>query len=143
MLADEFTDNGVPVTPANNDPRAGLIRVRELLKLDPEHPFPSWHERAGQPGAPRIFFNRRTCFPIVEELRGAVLQPIDRPDAGEKIDPKWESQYGHACAMTRYAVMTRPAPSTVPDPEPDDPRVALLKRHRERKATDSRRYERV
>jgi hypothetical protein len=35
MLADEFTDNGVPLEPANNDPRAGMIRLRELLKRSP------------------------------------------------------------------------------------------------------------
>jgi hypothetical protein len=132
MLADEFTDNGVSVIPANNDPRAGLIRVRELLELDPEHPFPNWHPRAGQPGSPRVFFHRVSCGQLVEELRSAPLQPIDKPDGGEKIDPTWESRYGHACAMTRYAVMTRPQPSKEPEPVPDDEREAMARRMLER-----------
>lgn len=114
MLADEFTDNGVMVRPANNDPRAGLIRVRELLRPDPEHPFPNWHARAGELGAPRMFFVRSRLAAVVEELRSAPLQPIDKRSGGEIIDPEWESRYGHAVAMTRYAVMTRPEPSREP-----------------------------
>jgi hypothetical protein len=109
MLADEFTDNGVPLHPANNDPRAGLIRFRELLEPDPTHPFPNWHPRAGEPGAPRLFFVAPNCPELVDQLRSAPLQPIDKRDGGEIIDPKWESRYGHAVAMCRYAVMTRPA----------------------------------
>lgn len=132
MLADEFTDNGVQVIPANNDPRAGLIRLRELLVPDESHLFPNWHPRAGEPGAPRVFFHRTRCEPLVEELRGAPLQPIDKPDAGEKVDPVWESQYGHACAMARYAVMAKPAPSVEPPPEIEDPRIAAMVAHEER-----------
>lgn len=126
MLADEFFDQGVPVIAANNDPRAGLIRLRELLELDPRHRFPNWHPKAGQVGAPRVFFDRVKCGRLVEELRAAPLQPIDKPDAGEKIDPAWEGQYGHAVAMARYAVMTRPSPSVEPPQQIDDPRVELM-----------------
>lgn len=132
MLADEFSDNGVVIVRANPDPRAGLIRLRELLAPDKDHLFPNWHPRAGEPGAPRVFFHRTRCEPLVEELRGAPLQPIDKPDAGEKVDPTWESQYGHACAMARYAVMAKPAPSVEPPPEIEDPRIAAMVRHEER-----------
>lgn len=121
MLADEFSEHGVPLVPANNDPRAGLIRVREMLTLDPQHSFPSWHAKAGQLGAPRIFFVRDRCARLVEELQSAPVQPKDRKDGGEKVDPEWESLYGHAAAMARYAIMTRPAPSTEPPPEHDVP----------------------
>jgi hypothetical protein len=116
MLSDEFQDNQVPIFQATPDPRAGLIRMREMLKLDPAHPFPNWHPKAGQMNAPRIFFDRLRCARLVEELKSAPLQPIDKRDGGEIVDPTWESQHGHACAMARYAVMTRPSPSTEPDP---------------------------
>lgn len=136
VLADEFTDSGVLVQPANNDPRAGLIRIRELLQPDPERVFPNWHPRSGEGGCPRVFFHRERCSRLVEELRSAPLQPIEKVDAGEKIDPQWESRYGHAVAMARYAVLTRPAPSTEPEQVPDDPRARLMylneKRFRER-----------
>jgi hypothetical protein len=112
MLSDEFSDNGVNLTQANNDPRAGLTRIRELLKIDEQHPFPSWHPRAGESGAPRVFFVQASTEPLVEELRAAPLQPFDQRDGGEIVDPKWESRHGHAVAMCRYAVMAKPEAST-------------------------------
>jgi hypothetical protein len=134
VLADEFTDGGVPLVPANPDPRAGLIRIRELLALDPARTFPSWHPRAGEPGSPGMFIHRSACAQLVEELRSAQLQPVDKAEAGEKIDPVWESQYGHAAAMCRYAVMSKPDPSTRPEPVVDDPRLELLLKVEKRRA---------
>lgn len=125
MLADEFTENGVAVSPANNDPRAGLTRLRELLKLDPGHRFPPWHLRAGEAGAPRIFFVRPRVGLLIQELEDAPLRPLDKRDGGEIVDPEWESRHGHAAAMARYAVMSRPAPSQPPPPETVDPRARL------------------
>jgi hypothetical protein len=121
MLADEFTDNGIPVIPANNDPRAGLIRLRELLAPDPARRFPSWHPQAGEYGSPRVFFVRGSCDRIVDELENAPLQPIDKQGGGEIVNPGWESGHGHAVAMTRYAVMTRPAASEEPEKPLTDP----------------------
>lgn len=133
MLADEFADNGVPLLRANNDPRAGMIRLRELLRCDPEHPFPTWHPRRGEHGAPRVFFVRAATVELVKELQNAPLLPTDRLDGGEKVDPEWESKQGHSAAMARYAVMTRPAPSKAPPgPGPSDPRVAALQEMFER-----------
>lgn len=132
MLADEFSDHGVPLLPANNDPRAGLIRLRELLVCDPTHPFPNWHHRAGELGAPRVFLVCEAMAQLVEELRTAPLQPIDKRNGGELVDPQWESRHGHAVAMARYAVMTRPDASTAPPVYPDDPRVAALRQMIER-----------
>lgn len=142
MLADEFSDNGVPLIAANNDPRAGLIRIRELLEPDPKHRFPNWHERAGQPGAPRVFFVRSRTERLVEELQAAPLLAIDKREGGEKVDPDWESRHGHAVAMARYAVMTRPSPSVEPEQPPATPeelRKARLEQIRSRRARESER----
>jgi hypothetical protein len=140
MLADLFEQNGVPIEKANNDPRAGLIELRERLKLDPARRFPSWHERAGEYGAPRMFFTGR-CGLLVEELRAAVLQPIEKRLAGEIIDPEWESQYGHSVAMARYAALTQPAPSQEPVAEPETPdemRAAALAAYERKLETKTR-----
>lgn len=136
MLADEFTDNGVSVQPANNDPRAGLIRVRELLKFDPDHVFPNWHPRAGELGAPRLFIVRGACDRLVDELRAAPLQPGDKRDAGEIVNPDWESAHGHAVAMCRYAAMTRPDASMEPEQPPEDEREAMARRMLDRMSRD-------
>jgi len=106
-----------------------LILVSDLLKLDPEHPFPDWHPKRGEKGAPRVFFVRPRMGELLEELEAAPLQPIDKRDAGEIVDPEWESQYGHAVAMTRYALMTRPAPSPRPYVPLDDDRAEWLRKY--------------
>lgn len=117
MLADEFSDAGVPLVPANNDPRAGLVRLRTLIDRDPEHRFPAWHPLAGEPGSPRLFIVKGACAALVEQLRNAPLQPVDKRDGGEIIDPVWESRHGHWTAASRYAVMAKPQPSKQPEAE--------------------------
>lgn len=125
MLTDEFSDNGIILTAANNDPRAGLARIRELLKLDPTHSFPDWHPHAGEKGSPRIFFTR-ACADLVDELRAAPLQPLDQRDGGEIVDPKWEGKHGHAVAMARYATMSKPDASEEPTPFIEDTRESWI-----------------
>lgn len=115
MLADEFSEAGVPIIKGNNDPRAGLIRLRKLMEPSPRRRFPSWHPRAGAHGAPGLFIVSPGCWQLVEQLAAAPLQPIDKPDGGEKIDPEWESKYGHGCAAARYTVMAKPGPSDEPE----------------------------
>lgn len=125
MLTDEFSDNGIVLTAANNDPRAGLARLRELLKFDTTHPFPAWHPLAGEMGSPRVFFTR-ACGDLVDELRAAPLQPLDQRDGGEIVDPKWEGKHGHAVAMARYAVMSKPDASEEPPPFIEDTRESWI-----------------
>lgn len=131
MLDQEFFDSGVPIARANNDPRAGLVRLRTLIEPDPERRFPAWHPLAGEYGSPRLFVVAGRCLELVDQLQMAPLQPIDKADAGEKIDADWEGPHGHFCAMARYAVMSRPGASPLPsEQEPDDQRAALLWRVR-------------
>lgn len=131
-LATEFADHGISLSPANNDPRAGMARIRELLYCDPEHLFPPWHPRAGEPGSPRMFFTP-AVEAMVSELRSAPLQPLDKRDGGEIVDPEWESRSGHSAAQARYAVMSRPSASETPPRKPlDDPRAEALAQSFER-----------
>lgn len=129
-IATEFQENGVELTPGNNDPRAGYTRLRELIEPSPDHAYPLWHPKAGQMGAPQLYIVRRFNNELVEQLQSAPLQPIDKADGGEKIDPHWEGDYGHGVAAARYGVMSwggREA-STPPVDEPDDPRVIALQK---------------
>jgi Terminase large subunit, T4likevirus-type, N-terminal len=114
VLADEFGESGVPLTRANPDPRAGYARIRTLIEPDEKRRFPLWHPRAGEYGSPRMFVVARRCPELVEQLRAAPLQPVDKRDGGEMVDPVFESRHGHFVAMCRYAVMAKPAPSTPP-----------------------------
>ncbi len=115
----EYLEHGVDwLVMANNDRAAGYARLLELLHVDPARPFPSWHPRHGQRGAPRLFVFS-TCEQLIAQLQSAPIAK-DGSDAGEAVDPKWENAHGHGHAMLRYGVLSRPAPSMLPEPEPDD-----------------------
>lgn len=129
-IASEFQEHGVELNPANNDPRAGLIRLRELIEPRADRKFPAWHPKAGEGGSPQLFIVQRFCTELVDQLQSAPLQPIDKADGGEKIDPLWEGDYGHSVAAARYGALSwggREA-STPPAKEPDDPRMIALQK---------------
>lgn len=145
-----FQEEGIGgLVQANNERRAGRIRVAELLKPDPARPFPAWHRLAGQTGAPRFFINSHRCPDVVEQLQVAPLLPVEsgKQGAGEIVDPDWESHDGHGVAMVRYGLMSRPSPSLEPPPlnphlippeAPDELRRAWLKRVEESRNNEDR-----
>ena len=128
-IEQEFADHGLPIARANNEPRRGYTRLRELLRADPERRFTDWHPRRGEPGSPRWFIVERQCPELVEQLKSAPLQPVDRRWAGEMIDPRWEGAHGHAVAAARYGAMSRPGPSPQPEKpiESEAERIAWLR----------------
>lgn len=132
VVADEFRDAGLPVLKANNDRRAGYIRIATLLRADDQHRFPAWHARAGEVGSPRLFiFDVPGTLELREVLRWAPLEesetgPYHGPYPGEAVAVKWEGRKGHAHASLRYGVMSRPSPSSEPVSVSPDPRRAFL-----------------
>src|SRR6185437_788205 len=88
----EFTDAGVPISRGNNDPRAGLIRLRDLIEPNEDRKFPEWHPRAGELGSPQLFVVSHNTE-LIKAITAAPLQPIDKSDAGEKINPEWEGRH--------------------------------------------------
>lgn len=119
---------------ANPSRSAGRTRLAELLTPDAERPFPRWHPRFGEYGSPGMFVVGRNCPHLVEQLSSAPLLDLDsgKKDAGEIVDPGWESRSGHACAAARYGALSRPGASEEPVVEPEDPRVRMLARIAER-----------
>jgi terminase large subunit-like protein len=141
----EFADHGIMFATAQNDRRAGYIRVAEMLKLDEGRKFPDWHPLRGQTGAPRFYIvDTEEMQPLIEAIKDAPLEDPESPLSKlplEAVDQAWESAYGHAHAMLRYGLMSRPSPSLEPEEIPDDPRARLLyevekKRDAPRSATD-------
>jgi hypothetical protein len=130
-VAQEFADQGVPLTPANNDRQARFVRISELLRPDDTRRFPAWHPRYGDTGCPRIFF--ANCPRLVEQLETAPLETTGKPLGGEAVDRDWEGQHGHGHAALGYGVMSRPNASVETEALPDDPReyawVASERRH--------------
>lgn len=125
-ISTEFLDNGLSILPANNNPLSGYVRLRELIEPDPERRFPDWHHRRGERGSPRLFIVQRRCPQLAEQFTTAPLQPIEKRDGGERIDPDWERRHGHAIAACRYGAMSRPGASESPASVPDDPRTLAL-----------------
>ena len=149
-LQDLYQQHGVLITPANNRRRVGHVAIAQLLKRDPQRRFPLWHPKAGEYGAPRLYFMEQRCKELVEQLQTAPLANGENdPERGEAVDQKWERHHGHAHAALRYGVTTFQAPSDAPDgPEPQTPeeiRAAYFNRlqghMRDRSAQKQQQYE--
>ena len=130
-IATEYEDqsnNRIHLIPGNNDRKAGRARVGELLRCVPDRLFPEWHPMRGSRGAPKLYIVGHSCPNLVEQVKGAPLLPIDsgKQDAGEIVDPDWESAHGHAHAALRYGTMSRPDPSEPEEYPPDDLRSLAL-----------------
>jgi PBSX family phage terminase large subunit len=127
-VATEYADHEIGLTPANNDRKAGYLRLCELLHLDPNRLPPSWATIPAQVrGAPRLYiFN--TCSHLIDQLQSAPIA-AEGIDAGEAVDPKWATAHGHAIDAARYGAMSRPSPSEDPEPEQtlEDPRAEALR----------------
>ena len=118
-IATEYSERGVALTRANNDRAAGYMRVLELLHVDPARVTPSWASvRDGVEGAPWLYVFR-SCRQLIAQLKSAPVA-VDGVNVGECVDPRWESEHGHAHASLRYGAMSRPTPSPKPVDEPDD-----------------------
>lgn len=133
-LLTEYNDAGMAISLANNDPRAGFAHLRELMKPQATRLFPGYHDRRGEPGAPQMFIVKDRCPHLWEQFKSAPLQPIDKPDAGEKVDPAWEGKHGHSLAACRYGAMSRPGPSKEPEQPLEDPRAEHMRQLRKRRA---------
>jgi hypothetical protein len=126
----EFADHGITFATAQTDRRAGYLRVAEALKCDPARPFPDWHPKARELGAPRFYvLDTEEMQPLIEAIRDAPLEDPESPLSklpGEAVEQDWESRLGHAHAMLRYALTSRPAASAEPQPTIEDPRAARV-----------------
>jgi hypothetical protein len=128
---------------ANNRPRAGRTRVAELLTPNVDRYFPRWHPRYGEQGAPQLYVVASRCPELVEQLKTAPLLPIDagHKDAGEIVDPGWESRAGHSIASLRYGCMARAGATEEPSQGDEDERVAALRQSYVREREEAEEFE--
>jgi hypothetical protein len=126
-VATEYADHGIGLSAANNDRRAGYLRLVELLHVEPRRIPPLWSRVPKDVGgAPRLYVVS-TCKRLIEQFTSAPVA-ADGADAGEVIDGKWESAHGHAIASARYGSLSRPSPSEEPPPPLEDERAEALRR---------------
>lgn len=121
---DLFREHGVAISQANNRRLAGYSKVRDLLQVDVARPFPAWHPRYGEHGAPRLFVVRDRCPGLWKNLMDAPIATAENdPERFLAVDRKWEGAYGHWHASARYGLLSPDRTSRVPeDPGPEDPR---------------------
>jgi hypothetical protein len=120
-VRDEYNRLGLYLSPANEDSAAGMTRIQELSRRDPEHAFPEGHPQAGAKGSPRLFL--RGVPMLLEQLSSA-----PRAGDGEKpgVQQEWEQRAGGLVAALRYAVMSLPSPSEAPKKETLDMRQRAI-----------------
>ncbi len=104
-ILEEYEDNGIWATPANNELLGGINRVREFMRVDPlrKNPITSMN------GSPKLFITSN-CVNLISEiskyqwkkLRGMVTK--NAPEQPRGVDD-------HAVDALRYMIMSRfPAP---------------------------------
>lgn len=139
-LLTEYAEHGVDgFVQANKDPKAGRARLMEMLRVDNARPFPAWHHRAGELGAPRWFIVQTRCKELVEQLRVAPTNPEpvgQKHGVGEIVDPKTEGRDLHAVASARYGAMAWQPASPEPPKPPPTLRHAAVRRMVEAQAED-------
>ena len=115
VALDEMKRNGIPFTNAVKQNKIKSVhRLSSYLHPNPLRPYPSWHPKAGQLGAPLIYFSP-DCKTVIRELpqqkwklehQGASMQDeLDRSVRHDGVD----------CVL--YLVRLLPAPNTIPIPK--------------------------
>lgn len=124
-VADEYMDKKIiqenttiSWTPADNNEALSRTRLKQYLKIDPEHYHPITKEK----GAPHIYFVQANeeewphgCNHVISEIRNAKRKQVGENDGkpiyGEDRD---ESIPDHALDPVRYVVNSHPIAATVP-----------------------------
>ena len=104
QIIDYYRKAGLVCQTGNNDVRASISRIRQLLQKDENHKFPAQHPRAGELGSPRIFFTR-DCHELIWEMGQWQWKQV-RPGGVDRETPL--AKHDHAIAALRYLVMRNP-----------------------------------
>ncbi len=98
-IMEEYRRLGLALAAANNHVEAGIMRVNELMALDPNHEHPIKHKKM----APHLYIFKRECPNLISELKEYQWEKtIGDKNRSEKPRKKDD----HACDALRYMVMT-------------------------------------
>lgn len=110
-VADEYMDAGIATIPGQNDVIAGINRVKEFLKIDPNHYHP-FKKLDGEPvrGAPHIYIFS-SCTDLIEEIQQYRWKQIfgtdTKPDS-DVIKERPIKRNDDLVDPLRYLIMSRP-----------------------------------
>lgn len=100
---EEYRENGLNALPANNQKKAGILRVSDYLRVRTSRVNPF----TGIPGAPMLFFHP-SCLPTFEEMRQLAwkkLKPHQQRHRPLFEDTEEGADHGADCV--RYMAMDR------------------------------------
>lgn len=118
-ISDEYGDtrvmpyaNAIFWTPADNAEMPSRSRIKEYLRVDPEHMHPVTREK----GAPRLFFVRKSseypngCDRVILELKSQKRLKIEESGGRDVYsDERDDSVPDHAYDALKYHVISRPS----------------------------------
>lgn len=115
VALDEMKRNGLPFTNAvKHNKSISIHRLSSYLHPNPLRPFPSWHPKAGELGAPLIYFSPE-CKTVIRELP---QQKWKEERGGDSMTDELDRSIRHDgvdCCL--YIVRLLPAPNTIPIPK--------------------------
>lgn len=115
----EFSDNGVYASLANNDVRAGILKVAEYMRPRTDWKRPSWaiplteeHLKYAKTVGSPMFYVCERCHHTRQEIGEYQWKKLGTA-LTEKKDPeeKPRKKEDHSCDETRYYLMTQPDPT--------------------------------
>jgi hypothetical protein len=98
-------------TPSENDEMATRSRMKEYLRVDPNHRHPI----TGQMGAPRLYFLKKTseyphgCSKVISEIRNQQRKKSKVGDRDIWLDERDDSIVDHSYDAEKYFVVSRPS----------------------------------
>lgn len=128
-VIDEYNDHGIIVIQSDRHVIAGVNRIGEWLRLDPNHPHPITGETREE-GWPHLWIFKN-CVNLIEHI--AQYQWKKHPPTREE-DPEEKplKKDDHDVDALRYLLMRRPPPSKVPTHYQQSPQDWYWRRVRER-----------
>lgn len=112
-VRDEYMDAGINTIPGQNDVIAGINRVKEYLKVNPEryHPFLKTSDGDVLKGAPKLYI-MRNCEHLIEEIGDYKWKTYTGTNLGnpyrDDIKEAPVKRKDHAADALRYLIMSRP-----------------------------------
>lgn len=126
VALDEMGRNGVRFTNAvKHDKLLSVQRLSGYLHPNPKRPYPAWHPKAGQPGAPLLFLTAG-CPQLAKEIP---IQRWKEAEEGSEVKDEMDRGVKHDCVdALLYIVRLLPASTTIAYPKvaPKEDRRSLM-----------------
>jgi hypothetical protein len=115
VALDDMGRNGIPFTNAiKQNKLVSVHRLAGYLHPNPKRPFPTWHPRAGELGAPLLFITQ-ACKTLISEIP---QQKWKNERGGDSMKDELDRAVRHDavdCAL--YVTRVLPAPAEIPVPK--------------------------